>query len=85
MKLSAFLATTLLGEVVGGGGAQRDEPKAAPKIVLRSRVLQNYCLEGLFHTVPSSCVLHCRIVSLSLVIRQFIISNHNGDSKENVD
>ena len=85
VKLSAFLATTLLGEVGRGGGGQRDEPKAAQKIVLRSRVLRNYCLEGLFHTVPSSFVLHCRIVSLSLVIREFIISNHNGDSKENVN
>ena len=68
-----------------GGGGRRDEPKAAQKVVLRSRVLRNYCLEGLFHTVPSSFVLHCRIVSLSLVIREFIISNHNGDSKENVN
>ena len=84
MKLSAFLATTLLGEV-GGGGRRQEEPKAAQKIVLRSRVLQNDCLEGLFHTVPSSFVLHCRIVSLSLVIREFIKSNHNGDSNENVN
>ena len=83
VKLSAFLATTLLGEV--GAGGRQGEPKAAQKIVLRSRVLQDYCLEGLFHTVPSSFVLHCRIVSLSLVIREFIISNHNGDSKENVN
>ena len=80
-KWVLFLATTLLGEV----GGRRDEPKAEQKIVLRSRVLRNYCLEGLFHTVPSSFVLHCRIVSLSLVIREFIISNHNGDSKENVN
>ena len=81
VRMSAFLATTLLGEV----GERRDEPKAEQKIVLRSRVLRNNCLEGLFHTVPSSFVLHCRIVSLSLVIREFIISNHNGDSKENVN
>ena len=67
------------------GGERQEEPKAAQKIVLRSRVLQNDCLEGLFHTVPSSFVLHCRIVSLSLVIREFILSNHNGDSKENVN
>ena len=57
-KLSAFLATTLLGEV---GGGRWDEPKAEQKIVLRSRILRNYCLEGLFHTVPSSFVLHCRM------------------------
>ena len=53
--MSAFLATTLLGEV----GERRDEPKAEQKIVLRSRVLRNNCLEGLFHTVPTSFVLHC--------------------------
>ena len=35
-------------------------PKPNKKIVLRSRVLRNNCLEGLFHTVPSSFVLHCR-------------------------
>ena len=39
-----FLATTLLGEV----GGRQDEPKAEQKIVLRSRVLRNNCLEGLF-------------------------------------
>ena len=60
--LSAFLATTLLEEVGGGGGGGRwDEPKAEQKIVLRSRILRNYCLEGLFQTVPSSFVLHCRM------------------------
>ena len=53
--MSAFLATTLLGKV----GERRDEPKAEQKIVLRSRVLRNNCLEGLFHTVPTSFVLHC--------------------------
>ena len=31
----SFLATTLLGGV-GGGGGQRDEPKANQKIVIRS-------------------------------------------------
>ena len=40
-------------------GGRRDEPKAEQKIVLRSRVLRNYFLVGLFHTVPSSFVLHC--------------------------
>ena len=61
VKMSAFFGhNTLLGEVGGGGGGRRDEPKAEQKIVLRSRVLRNYCLEGLFHTVPSSFVLDCR-------------------------
>ena len=55
VKMSAFLATTLLGEV----GGRRNEPKAEQNIVIRSRVLRNNCLEGLFHTVPSSFVLHC--------------------------
>ena len=41
----------------GGGGLGNDgmNPKPNKKIVLRSRVLRNNCLEGLFHTVPSSC------------------------------
>ena len=43
-KWVLFLATTLLGEV----GRRRDEPKAEQKIVLRSRVVHNNCLEGLF-------------------------------------
>ena len=62
--MSAFLATTLLGEV----GERRDEPKAEQKIVLRSRVLRNNCLEGLFHTVPSSFVLHCRLLACTISI-----------------
>ena len=53
--MSAFLTTTLLGKV----GERRDEPKAEQKLVLRSRVLRNNCLEELFHTVPTSFVLHC--------------------------
>ena len=65
-KLSAFLATTLLGEV----GGRWDEPKAEQKIVLRSRILRNYCLEGLFHTVPSSFVLHCSFFYHKLLNRQ---------------
>ena len=43
-KWVLFMATTLLGEVEG----RRDEPKAKQKIVLRSRVVHNNCLEGLF-------------------------------------
>ena len=42
-------------------GGWRDEPKDEQKIVVRSRVLRNNYLEGLFHTVPSSFVLHCSI------------------------
>ena len=56
VQLGAFLATTLLGEV----GGRWDEPKGERKIVLRSRILQNYCWEGLFHKVESSFVLHSR-------------------------
>ena len=48
-KWVLFLATTLLGEV----GGRRNELKAEQKIVYRSRVLCNNCLEGRFHTVPS--------------------------------
>ena len=44
LEMSAFLATPLLGGVRG----RRDEPKAEPKIVVRSRVLRNNYLEGLF-------------------------------------
>ena len=55
VKMSAFLATTLLG---GVGGLQH-EPKAEQKIVVRSRVLPKNYLEGFFHTVPISFVLHC--------------------------
>ena len=56
VKLSAFLVTKLLRKV----GGRWDEPKAVRKLVLRSRILPNYCWEGLIHTVPSSFVLHCR-------------------------
>ena len=44
-KWVLFSATTLLGEV---GGGRRYKPKAEQNIVLRSRVLRNNCLEGLF-------------------------------------
>ena len=46
-KWELFSATTLLGEV-GGGEGRRYKLKAEQKIVLRSRVLRNNCLEGLF-------------------------------------
>ena len=59
VKMSAFFGHNIArGSRGGGGRGRRDEPKAAQKIVLRSRVLRIYCLEGLFHTVPSSFVLH---------------------------
>ena len=54
-KWVLFWAITLLGEVFG----RRKEPKAEQNIVVRSRVLRNNCLEGLFHTVSSSFVLRC--------------------------
>ena len=59
MKVSAFLTTTLLGEV----GGRRDEPKAEQKIVIRSRVLGNNCLERLF---TQSQVLLSSIVDKSV-------------------
>ena len=56
MKMSAFF-----GHNSAGGGGGHDEPKAHQKIVMKSRVLHNNYVEGLFfHTVPSSFVLHCR-------------------------
>ena len=69
MKMSGFfLATTLLGEV----GGRRDEPKAEQKIVLRSRVVHNNCLEGLF---TQSQVLLSSIVRLRLSLRlRFVTS-----------
>ena len=48
-----FLATV----AEGGVGRRRNEPKADQKIVVRSRVLRNNYLEGLFPIVqsPLSC------------------------------
>ena len=47
--------------IAGGGvGGRRDEPKAGQKIVITNRVLCKNYLEGLFHTMRSSFVLHCR-------------------------
>ena len=43
----------------GGVGERWNEPKVDPKIVVRSRVLRNNYLRGLFHTVQSSFVLYC--------------------------
>ena len=61
----------------GRWGGRRDEPKAEQKIVLRSRVLGNYCWEGLFHTVPSSFVLHCGFFSPSNIYIFFFLSFFN--------
>ena len=72
-----FFATTLLGE--GGGERRRDEPKAEQKIVLRSRILRNYCLEGLLHTVPSSFVLHWRFSAT--IVFHFYCDSAKGAKK----
>ena len=48
----------------GGSGGSTDEPKAEPKMVVRSKVLRNNYLEGLLHTFPSSMFcppLQCNI------------------------
>ena len=55
VKLSAFFGHNIARRA----GGRRNEPKAEQKNALRSRILRNYCLQGLFHTVPSSFVLHC--------------------------
>ena len=44
VKMSAFFGHN----IARGSGGRRDEPKAEQKIVLRSRVLRNNCLEGIF-------------------------------------
>ena len=62
VEMSGFFWPQHCWGVVRG---RRDEPKTEQKIVLRSRVLRNNCLEGLFHTVPSSFVLHCSRIYLS--------------------
>ena len=50
----------------GSGGDDGMNPKPNKKNVLRSRILRNYCLQGLFYTVPSSFVLHCSNYKLTL-------------------
>ena len=66
VKLSAFLR-------------RRNEPKAEQKIVLRSRILRNYCLEGLLHTVPSSFVLHWRFSAT--IVFHFYCDSAKGAKK----
>ena len=59
-------------------------PKPNKKIVLRSRVLRNNCLEGLFHTVPSSFVLHCSLKQqkvFSLYFQTFLALSTIGDNR----
>ena len=78
-----FLAKTLLGEAGGGGGGGGEDdgmnPKPNIKIVLRSRILRNYCLEGLLHTVPSSFVLHWRFSAT--IVFHFYCDSAKGAKK----
>ena len=63
----------------GGSGGSTDEPKAEPKMVVRSRVLRNNYLEGLFHRFPSTFFLHCSVIftnsekNYSLDLTQMVI------------
>ena len=67
VKLTAFI----------GHWGRREEPKAEQKIVLRSRILRNYCWEGLSHTVPSSFVLHCRLPLLDALSTRKTVARFN--------
>ena len=59
VKMSAFFGHNIARR--SGGGGRRYKPKAEQNIVLRSRVLRNNCLEGLF---TQSQVLLSSIVDL---------------------
>ena len=60
VKLSAFFFYHNIARGSGGGGGGTTQwTQSRTKNFLRSRILRNYCLQGLFHTVPSSFVLHC--------------------------
>ena len=75
VKLSAFFGHNIAR---GSGGDDGMNPKPNKKNVLRTRILRNYCLQGLFHTVPSSFVLHCSIKNLnSSVIHIALMSCHS--------
>ena len=65
--------------VARGSGGTTGEPKAEQKIVLRSRILRNYCLEGLLHTVPSSFVLHWRFSAT--IVFHFYCDSAKGAKK----
>ena len=89
VEMSAFFTTTLLR----GVGGRRDEPKAEQKMIIRSRLLRNNYLEGLFHTALSSSVLHCsfphlRSITTSICIRTKIPmrrSRHMGKLEKGVN
>ena len=60
MKMSAFFGHNIArGSGGGGGGDGGMNPKANKKLSLEAESYGTYCLEGLFHTVPSSFVLYC--------------------------
>ena len=60
-----FLATTLLGEVGGGGGERRDEPKAEPKMSLGAESYGVIACKGFF---TQSQVLLSSIVVPSIIL-----------------
>ena len=57
VEMSVFFGHIIAGG--RGGEGLRDEPKGEQKIVVRSGVLRNKYLEGLFRAVLGSFVLHC--------------------------
>ena len=84
VNLSAFFCQNIArgsGGGGGGGGGKDDgmNPKPNKTIVLRSRILRNYCLEGLLHTVPSSFVLHWRFSAT--IVFHFYCDSAKGAKK----
>ena len=82
VKLSAFFCQNIARGSGGGEGGEEDDgmnPKPNIKIVLRSRILRNYCLEGLLHTVPSSFVLHWRFSAT--IVFHFYCDSAKGAKK----
>ena len=67
-KLVGFLAHG--HNIAGGSGGRGNELRAHQKIVVRSMVLRNNYLEGLFRTVPSSFVLQCSFLLVSKVAKE---------------
>ena len=65
MKLSAFLATTLLGEVVGGGGHKGMNPKPHQKLYLGAESYKTIAWKGFF---TQSQVLVSSIVGLLVLV-----------------
>ena len=80
VKLSAFFCQNI-ARGSGGGGGKDDgmNPKPNKTIVLGSRILRNYCLEGLLHTVPSSLVLHWRFSAT--IVFHFYCDSAKGAKK----